>query len=447
MNAQVVPDLRHDIRQAEVNVKTLVSHLQEKGLLKKDPYHTEEGIDRLAVPMDDPLTGRERIFELTARLETYMGVLRYLSTEYPFTVSQMTNREIESIQKTISFIEWSHLSESSSRPTTAALSPVIFSAQKTANDVSGGVISDAISTVTKALQEASKKMEEIVYLHRQFVKATIRSRIIPEIADVSTVERFISAVREKWTAVLPEEPVSQQMLIEIWNENDPERGAGVQEALLATLRVEETEEASTERTRPAQEHLIDGVRAIATGSTALEKMVDKLSASAKLVGKPDRSFWALITQLFAKIFGKNEAKEEAFLVTILDSERGARRTEEILMSTFTENVKRKANVYTGILARSGNMWQRISRASEGEILEYLRGELDEISTIMQRSQGLDTYFRKHVVPAKRGQLRGINMEITLLQDQLARGSRKIADYETAIAEGTHGEAAPGATGE
>ncbi len=434
VETQVVTNLRHELLQVEASAKTLLSYLQEKGLLKSDPYHTAANTHPLAVPPDDALTGHERVFELTSRLEKYVDILRYLGVEYPFAVSQMSHKELSAIHKAITFIDWDHLSENSTHPTAAALSAAIFTARKTANDVSSGVINDAISTVAKSLQEAITNVEVIGALRHEYVKAAIRNRIMPDIQDVATVEQFIAAVREKWTAVLPDEPVSQKMLMEIWTENDPTRGPGAQEALLAALAVEEVEERPSKSARPARDHLIDGIRSIATGGSALEKMVGKLTESSKYVGRTRRSLGALIRQLVATIFKKNTEQEKPFVITLRDSDRGVSRTEEILLTSFTENIMKKVGTYTGILARSGNMWQRISRASEGELLEYLRGELDDVSIIIQRSQGLDANFRKHAAPAMRSRLRGINMEVTLLQDQLSRGSRKITDYETAIAE-------------
>lgn len=430
-NGTTVVDLHSDIRQATNSYANLLSFLYERGYLKADPYQSEQVVDKRALPKDEPLTGRERALDLTKRLEHYRTVLTFLGEEFQFAVASMTAGDISLFEQTFAFIHWGDLNENSSHPTTAALGGLVSSAQKTANEMSKKILSDAVLTIGKRLGDGAQRLKEIVTLRREFVKLEIRKRILVDIPDNTPIDGVISQVKSQWQEVFPDEPFSQALLLEIQAENDPQRGPAVRAALLETLNVETKEETSEKTTQSPKDFLIDGVRAIAACSAALEKMAEKLEGNVILLGRRGNAAGALIQNLITSIFGKSD-KEQPVSISIKDGDRGSQRNETIMLSTYLSGIQTKAGVYAGLLARSGSTWQRVHNYPDDKLFDFLRREMEDISVILQRSRGLDDYFRKNILPANKNRIRGTNMEASVIQEHLLRASKKINDYNLLV---------------
>lgn len=419
--------LREDIGQAKTSYESLLSFLYEKGHIKRDPYQAEQTLDKRALPKDEPLTGRDRSTELTKRLEQFRVVLSYLGEELQPTASQISHQDITLFEQAFAFIDWNQFTDSSSHPTTAALATLVSTSQKTANEVSLRILSDATTTIGKKFLEASQKLGELLALRQQFIKLKVRNQILTQIPENTSIESFIAAVKEQWDTVFSGEPFSQTILLEIWAENDPKTGADARAALLASLVVEAEAEDPVQEVRSSKEQLIDGVRAIASCSAALEKMADKLQGNGSLMGKGGKAGGNFIQNILTSLFGKS-GEEQPIAIAVKDGDRGAKRNEMILLSNFIADIKKKAKVYAGLLARSGSTWERVQSSTDSKLSDFLRRELEDVSVILQRSQGADDYFRKNTAPAHKSRIRGTNMESAAIQEHLLRASKKLEEY-------------------
>jgi hypothetical protein len=92
-------------------------------------------------------------------------------------------------------------------------------------------------------------------------------------------------------------------------------------------------------------------------------------------------------------------KEDELLiyeVEYLDVTTSATKTESIRFQSFIEDIKKRARIYSGILARTGSGYKRLEEAGEEQLFMFLHKHIEELQLIHRRLTGLDTFFRSEL---------------------------------------------------
>ncbi len=431
IQSQVYPQLKEHFRTMRSSFEAIYNTLKKKGLIADDPYRYEERVSALDVPSDAPYLDSEKDKELSNRLNQYHIRLEYLTEYYDFSSNSLTLKELKELVKFVKYINWRNFSETATQPTTRGLAEQVLKVKRGSDQLSINIVKDSQEQLNRASGTLQKLLKEITTYYREWYKFQIRVFIlgrydVPEAPDSSGYDAAARAVKAALPKALPGQPYARDLVLEIFSENDPVDGAASRETLLDVLAVPDTGE--TKKKGPdLKPLLLDATRSLAACSRSLDEAAQKMEDNALVLESRKLSFREMLRRIWDYMRGR-EQDTHVYLVDYLDESTNTRKTDEISFEPFIATVRKRARIYAGILSKGGQPWRKLQNSSEDAVLNFLRKDIQEITVMVRRFESLDTFFRAEVPRDQRSQLRGINVEVMTIKDNIVRTRKKTQQY-------------------
>lgn len=432
---EITDTLLPELKQCYVNMlssyETLHNVLKKKGLIKADPYNYEERISELTIPSDEAFLDSEAAKEISIRTGRYEAQLTYLTNYYDFSLEALDLRQLKKLVQFTRYIDWQNLSDSSGQPTTRSIAEQVKKIKHGSDQLSASIVSDAQTQLSESSRKALAHLKKITAFQRESYKLEVRRDILPRAgipAEVPAPDQAVKKVRALWQHAMPGRPFAQELVLEVFAENNPDGGAAARQALLEGLKAPVKRPREKKKAGPdLAETLLEAARALASCSRPLEETAQKLRDNALILQSRKLSFGEALQAVWRRLRGR-DSKEHRYVVEYVDDKSGARRSEEINFEEFINTVSRRARVYTGILSRSGAAWTRLQALQEEELLQFVNKYIQETLVIIRRCESLDTMLRAEIDRDQRTRLRGINAELTALREHVQRARKKTHEY-------------------
>jgi hypothetical protein len=125
---------------------------------------------------------------------------------------------------------------------------------------------------------------------------------------------------------------------------------------------------------------------------------------------------------------QKEEESLVYEVEFFDITTSTTKKEPIRFQPFMEDLKKRARIYGGILARAGSGYKRLEQAGEEQLFTFLHKHIEELQLIHRRLSGLETFFRSEIPRENRASIRGIKIELTAIQNCIVKANQKRHDY-------------------
>ena len=129
----------------------------------------------------------------------------------------------------------------------------------------------------------------------------------------------------------------------------------------------------------------------------------------------------------SKLMNRKPA-QQIYELEFMDEATGTRHRESVNLDSFLEKLHKKAQVYGGILSKTGALWTKIEKAGEDQLYLFINKELGDVHLIHRRANAFDTYFKAKTTRDEKRRLRGIKIELTTIRNAIAKASQLKHEY-------------------
>jgi len=432
VETRVMPQLKDQFRAMRSSFEAIHNVLRKKGLIKEDPYRYEERISELDVPSDAPYLDSERDTQLSIRMNQYQSRLEHLTDYYDFSFPYLNLKRLKVLVRFVKYINWRNLSDTATQPTTRGIGEQALKVKRGTEQLSANIVKDAQEQLNRISGTIQNHLKEITSYYREWYKLQVRLHILsdgsfPSSPAPDQYDALARKVKALFPKALPGQPFARELVLEIFAENSDDGGEAAREALLQSLSVTESKNAPKKQGPELKPILLDAARALAGSSRSLDEAAQKLEDNALVLESRKLSFGEMLRKIWQHIRGEDE-EGHTYVVDYLDEKSNTRRSDEIRFEEFIATVRKRARLYGGILSKGGPSWKKLLDSPEDAILQFVTRDVDELYTVVRRFESLDTFFRAEVPREQRGQLRGINIEVTTIKDNLVRARKKAHEY-------------------
>lgn len=432
VETRVLPQLKDQFRAMRSSYEAIHNVLRKKGLIKEDPYRYEERISELDVPSDAPYLDSERDTQLSVRMNQYQLRLEHLTDYYDFSFPYLNLKRLKTLVRFVKYINWRNLSDTATQPTTRGIAEQALKVKRGSEQLSANIVKDAQEQLNRISGSLQNLLKEITFYYREWYKLQVRLHILndgpfPSSPTPDQYDALARKAKSLFPKALPGQPFARELVLEIFAENSDDGGEAARETLLQSLAVSDAEETPKKQGPELKPILLDAARALAGSSRSLDEAAQKLEDNALVLESRKLTFGEMLRKIWNHIRGEDE-DGHTYVVDYLDEKSNTRRSDEIRFEEFIATVRRRARLYGGILSKGGASWKKLLDSSEESILQFVTKDIEELYTIVRRFESLDTYFRTEVPREQRGQLRGINIEVTTIKDNLLRARKKAHEY-------------------
>ena len=430
VESEVLPQLKQRFAEMQSSFSAIHNVLKRKGMLKEDPYQYEERLTDLNVPEDKPYLDNERDGVLSVRLGQYQSRLEWLSDYYEFSLETLNLKRLRDLSKFMRFIAWRDLSQASTQPTTRGVAELVMRAKQGTDQLSIGIVNDSQGQLSKLSAGISDLLKKVTTLQRELYKYQLRSEVMPRANlpedQQQDSDATLRAVKAVFGQTMPGQPFAKELVLEVLAENDLANGEEARRAVLHSLDTGK-DAGDKKRLASLKPMLLDAARTLAASSRSIDEMANKANDNATVLENRKRGFGEWLRAVWNRMRGKDE-HERVYIVEYIDETTNTRRSEEIHFDEFISAVQRRARVYAGIMARAGAAWQKLQALSDDQLLQYVTKDTAEVIELTRRFQSLDTYFRAEVPRDQRRQLRGVNVEVTTIKDNVSRARKRAHEF-------------------
>ncbi|MCX7949127.1 MAG: hypothetical protein N2509_03325 [Treponemataceae bacterium] len=432
LDRQEMPKLKEEFKILHTAFLGLYQVLLKKGLIHEDPYKHDVKIGELEIPPEGPFTESERMEEMSIRLSAYDSQLDFLVNFYQYSVDFFTLERIKRILQLVKYFNWSQFSVNSPYINTRALAEIIALVRGGNDQLSIGLVADALQVLDRSSREIFRILKEITDYHRESYKLDIRIRLMDQIPlDASTVftqkEETLHTIKRKFAETITDRPFYPELVEEILRENYAAEGPRLKEEILKGLAVPEEKPKPTKTTVSNKNLLIEAFKILGTLSFTFTDVIVKIQENSSILESEKKGFWYKLKKLIQQMLNK-DAEPLYYEVEYLDPVLGTKRTEQLNFTQFCVELERKSRYLTGLSTRGSSVLKKIEEATEESLLNTLTKLIEELQSSHRTLNALDEFFKRSVHKENRDRIRGIKPELSALKNSIVKANQKRHEY-------------------
>jgi len=415
------------------------SVLLKKGVIHEDPYKFDMKISDVANPPEGPFTETERVEQMSIRISQYEAYLDFLNNYYQFDTDFITLGRVKRLLGLVKYFNFVQLTETNAQPSTRGLAELCNMVKKGTDQLSSGIINEAISQLEKTSKEILAALKALSDFHRESYKLEVRLLVLPSVAlDPALVaakkDEAVRRIRAKFVELAGDRPFHAELVGEILDEDHSPNSEGLRSDLLVKLAVVEEKKTEKAQSKSYKGILLEGIRMLAGSSTQLEDAVTKLAGNSAVIEAADNGLMVQLRKMLKRLFGGSESAGVRYEVGMPDPVTGDRKPEEIDFTAFVEEGMRKARLLSSLLLRGGPTLKRLESAPDDHVFKFLERNIEELQRMIKRLNALDDHF-KSVFPAEeRAKFRGVKSEITTVKNCIIKANQKKHEYHAQMEE-------------
>ncbi len=435
-----IPKLKDSFHAYESALKSVMSLLLRKSLVKEDPYKHEQKISEVTLPSTDPVLESEKGEQISLRLSDFESQLDFLNNFYQFSVEFLNLSRVRLLSKLVKYILWDKLSEVSGSVNTKLVAEIFSKIRQSGDKLAAGVINDAQNQLVKSTEDILNVLRDLTSYHRERYKYEIRRRLFTV---VDFDERMVANERDEVLKKLKvrfaqlvskggEEgfdrrtPYYPELVSEILDEDYSEYGAGLRDGVLEKLKVQIAK--PTKKEAPEfKPMLLEAVRLISTGGIPMESALQKLIENAQMLEQKKLTIGARLRLWFTRLVG-SETPTRTYEIELSDPETAITRVERLDFKKYAEQVTKRCKILESISNKMSPTYSKLAEADEDQIHSFLSQNLDDVYALYSKMPALDNFFKAKLGSEDKVRLKGIKMEINAIKNAVVKSNQKMHEY-------------------
>ena len=427
-----LPQLKEHYRVIHTGFKAVYSVLLKKGFIHEDPYKHETKISEISNPPDDHFTESAKDDQMSIRLSMYESQFDFLLNYYQFSVDFLDLARVKLLVGLTRYIAWDQLSEIAGNMTTRAMAEYLGKIKKGSDSLSGGIIADSIEQVQRAAKGCLSILKNLANYHKENYKFEVRLSVLPKlevdgIKALNQRDEVVKQIKKRFPTDLPGKTFYPELINETLDEDFNAEAENLRNAVLGRLMVKETKGKIQTTQMSFSSMLLETIRVMAAMSRYLDEAAMKLVDNSLLLENKRLPFFERFKRWIIKLSQKEDTNL-SYEVEYFDITTSSTKHEAIQFKTFIDDVRKKARLYSGIMAKTGTAYKKIEKASEEQLFTFLDKHLEELGVILRRFQALETFFKTEVSREDKNSLRGIKNEVTAIKNNLVKTNQKKHEY-------------------
>ena len=432
LERKVLPEVKENFRTFHGAYQGLLNILQRKGLVGEDPYKNDQKVSEVAAPSDDPFLESEKDQQMSVRLSGFDNMLDYLTNYFEFSLENIDLKQVKNLVGLTNYIKWNNLSEASPKYTTRTVAEYAGKLRSDAAPMSGKLVKDSVEQLTKMQQAILRHLKQISIFKREEYKLFLREEIIPN-SDISEAQayqdkdRSVRSIRKAFQQHGSGSPFFQELVSEVIDEDFGPDAYALRQEVLRNLQVQQEQEKPKQKQDELRPILMDGIRNLAGAGRSIEQMLDKVDENVGLLEDRKKSFGERFREWIDRMVNRDKPKR-VFEVEYLDESTSTTHTERIEYEAFKASMRKKAQLYGGVMNRMSNVSRKLESASEDQLYNFLQKHVENLSIAHRQLQSLDTHIRAEAPREQRNSLSDLSEELASLKETTAKANKKKHAY-------------------
>ena len=427
-----LPRLKEQYRIMHTSFTSLYKVLLKKGLIHEDPYKKDLKISEVSPPPEDNFLDSEKTEQMSIRLSMYESQLDFLLNFYQFRTDFLDLGRIKLLLNLTRYIAWDQFSEVSAKINTKVLAEFVGKITKGEDPLSAGILKDAVDQIQKAFRNCLSILKKLTDYHKEMYKFEVRISLLANLPidrsrALQAKEEILRTLKRQFLHTLPGKHFYPELILEILEEDYGPNSPELRKTVLEKFKIEQTVQRPKREEVSFKEILLEGIRALAPCSRPLEEASQKLLDNSLILESRKRPLLERIKIWIQRMVQKEE-ESLVYEVEFFDITTSTTKKEPIRFQPFMEDLKKRARIYGGILARAGSGYKRLEQAGEEQLFTFLHKHIEELQLIHRRLSGLETFFRSEIPRENRASIRGIKIELTAIQNCIVKANQKRHDY-------------------
>ena len=427
-----LPRLKEQYRIMHTSFTSLYKVLLKKGLIHEDPYKKDLKISEVSPPPEDNFLDSEKTEQMSIRLSMYESQLDFLLNFYQVRTDFLDLGRIKLLLNLTRYIAWDQFSEVSAKINTKVLAEFVGKITKGDDPLSAGILKDAVDQIQKAFRNCLSILKKLTDYHKEMYKFEVRISLLANLPidrsrALQAKEEILRTLKRQFPHTLPGKHFYPELILEILEEDYGPNSPELRKTVLEKFKIEQTVQRPKREEVSFKEILLEGIRALAACSRPLEEASQKLLDNSLILESRKRPLLERIKIWIQRMVQKEE-ESLVYEVEFFDITTSTTKKEPIRFQPFMEDLKKRARIYGGILARAGSGYKRLEQAGEEQLFTFLHKHIEELQLIHRRLSGLETFFRSEIPRENRASIRGIKIELTAIQNCIVKANQKRHDY-------------------
>ncbi len=433
LEQKALPELKDHFRVFLSAYQGLLNVLLRKGLIQEDPYKYDERISEIEPPPDTPFLESEKHTQVSIRLSKLESQLDFLNSYGQFDVESITLKQIKSLLALIRYVKWTNLNETSTHLLTRTLAEYITRLRGDSDPLSAGIVKDAHEQILRASKRIIDTLKDTATYHKERFKLTLREDVIPDL-DIAPAqatakrEETIKRMAKRFAAAHPKKPFFQELAGEVIDEDFAPNGESLREEALKRLRPQAKSDEKEKSTKASlMPVLLDAVKTLAGASRPLDDLATRLEENVVVYEQKPKGFMDRFKEWILRMSNK-ETVSRSYDVEYLDDATSTVHTETINVDSFVQELRKRARLYGALLNRASPTYQKVAKASEDQLFQFLQKHSEELFLMHRRIGSVDTFIRTEVSREKRSQLRAVQVSMSTLKETILKANKRRHDY-------------------
>ncbi len=313
------------------------------------------------------------------------------------------------------------------------IAEIVGLVRKGSDPLSTGILNEGFLSLERSSREIFQILKSLTLYHKERYKLDVRQLVLTGMTlnrdrVVTHGEETVRLIRRKFAETLGDRPFYPELIQELLQEDYSADGQVRRDEILSQLRVKETKKAESSQNHNFKAIVLDGVRILAGAGYQLEESIRKLRENALLLESQNRSFLAQLRKMLRHLFNPSE-DSTVYTVDYSDPITAEHRREEIDFTKFSEDVARRAQVFSSLAAKNSASWKRISSAPEEQAYNFLERGLEDLQRYYRKFSALDEYYKSAITdPDTKNRIRGIKVELATLKTSIIKVNQKKHEY-------------------
>jgi hypothetical protein len=327
------------------------------------------------------------------------------------------------------YIDWERLGPTAQDPITKALTEFVTKTKAGAEPLTVSLINDSLEQLRKIVPACIKPLKDITDFSRELYKTEMRTKVFSAIKIPAGGEKdeIVRLVKKAFPSLMQGKPFYPELAMEIIDEDYGPNSEKFTAAIIQRFTLKEAKPKIVQQKVSFTGMLLDAIRILAAAARPLEEAAAKLVENTLLMQAKKTGFMEKVRQWFSQISSKQE-ENAAYEIDYFDSASSTTKYEKIPFEAFIADVQKRSRTFNGVNLRGGPVYSRMEKSDEDTLFSFLEKQIGETAIIYRRLQGLDNFFKAKIPPEQRVGLRGIKIELTGVNNAMARATQKKHEY-------------------
>lgn len=437
IRTKVFPDLLSNYHLLGTCVKNLYNMLIQRSLIKADPYKLENKISKITIPETTPFNETDKAIVMGTRFSDYESVIDFICTYYKFSLEKLTIAEIKKLLAFNGYIMWDNLNPNSADVNTRVLAELLNQARINAAPLVINLIGDSISKAGQALLKINAALKEVGDYQREAYKFDIRKKLIEtpffNKESLAHTETEAEEIKKLFPKVFPKKKLYTDLIQELAREDTAPDNEHLQAIALQKLAVKMQVQKKTVKKIDTKQMLLELVLLVSALAPQYEQTLSKLDANHAVFATLRNSFLRKLVRAFRQAFNLGAEKEE-YEIVIHNKKKSSAITKKIDYNVLYLSIEKKQRLLSQLASTQSAEFQKIAKANEPSILNFINKQLNENQEIMIYLDALDDFFKTHAGKENESKIKGMKMELMAMRNTIIKANQKRAEYVSLIEE-------------